>query len=280
MAKSGEWGMAAAAFLLGTVALYQGLVVRKYALTTKKWARGRALRFVVLADLHFSCFGEGQRDLLHTVDEQRPDFILFPGDIVDERIHPRRARQLLRGAAELAPCYYAPGNHEYRIHRLPEVMAMVKRCGVTVLADQYRQLHTTAGPLIIAGCEDPEKSKGVDPHYTQAQAVKAAFAPLAGTEAYTVLLAHRPEAGTLYRQLPFDLVVSGHAHGGQVRLPPLLNGLYAPEQGLFPKVVGGCYHCEEMRHVVSRGVAVFKNIPRVFNPPEVVVVDVAGSGGV
>ena len=96
----------------------------------------------------------------------------------------------------------------------------------------------------------------------------------AAEEGYTILLAHRPERIGAYRQYPFDLVVSGHAHGGQWRIPGLLNGLYAPNQGLFPQYAGGCYDEDGMAFVVSRGLArESTRIPRLFNPPELVVVD-------
>lgn len=89
---------------------------------------------------------------------------------------------------------------------------------------------------------------------------------------FTVLLAHRPELLAKYAQFPLDLVVSGHAHGGQVRIPGVLNGLYAPNQGWFPKLAGGAYTQDGTTLIVSRGLAVRTRLPRIFNRPEVVLV--------
>ena len=93
----------------------------------------------------------------------------------------------------------------------------------------------------------------------------------------SVLLSHRPELTELYRGSGFDLVVSGHAHGGQVRVPLLLNGLYAPNQGFFPQYAGGLYDLDGTALAVSRGLSISR-LPRVFNPPEAVVIDLVPAG--
>ena len=100
------------------------------------------------------------------------------------------------------------------------------------------------------------------------------FAELSEKPQFKILVAHRPELIELYKKYPFDLVVSGHAHGGQVRIPFLLNGLFAPNQGLFPKYAGGAYIHENLTHIVSRGLSFSPKLPRVFNPPEIVVVNI------
>lgn len=91
------------------------------------------------------------------------------------------------------------------------------------------------------------------------------------------MLSHRPERIESYKKYNFDLVLSGHAHGGQVRIPFLLNGLYAPNQGLFPKYAGGLYTHNNLNHVVSRGLSYNPKLPRIFNPPEIVIVELRGS---
>ena len=103
-----------------------------------------------------------------------------------------------------------------------------------------------------------------------------AFNGLGEEPAYKVLLAHRPELIEVYKQGDFDLVLSGHTHGGQVRIPFILNGLYAPNQGWFPPYAGGMYDHGSLIHIVSRGVSFNPLLPRIFNPPEVVVIDIEG----
>ena len=101
--------------------------------------------------------------------------------------------------------------------------------------------------------------------------------PALSPDACNILLAHRPDYIDLYRQYPFDLVLSGHTHGGQVRIPLLVNGLFAPDQGWFPQYAGGLYEVGETSLVVSRGLSYYPRLPRVFDPPEVVVIDVEGT---
>lgn len=268
-----------ATVFLGTAAFYQGLVTRTYTLTTSKWIRGASLRFVVVSDLHSILFGREQQKLLRVAEQQKPDFLLLPGDIVDDHHPSGAAAAFLRGASSLAPSYYTPGNHEYRTRRMRQIIHLVERNGVIPLLDTYRQLLTPAGPILIAGCEDPEKQR-FTPGYHQAKTAKEVFREIRQTDSFSVLLAHRPERHRLYRDLGFDLAVSGHAHGGQARIPPLINGIYSPDQGLFPHYAGGCYVSGGFRHVVSRGVAVFPGVPRIFNPPEVTVIHVRGIASV
>lgn len=267
----------AALSLAGTAALYEGLVVRKYTITTRKWQRGNTLRFVLMSDLHSTLFGKGQREILSLVRELRPDHILLAGDIVDEHRPPIHAHMFLSGVAHIAPTWYALGNHEYRSHCVPAIVRMVERCGVRALLDSSEQLQTPAGPLLIAGCEDPEKMVQQGKNYSWLAAMRHSFADIRGSGLFTVLIAHHPEHSALYGKLGFDLAVSGHAHGGQVRIPFLLNGLAAPDQGAFPQYAGGLYWQGSMAHIVSRGTVVYHELPRIFNPPEIAVIEVRGT---
>jgi predicted MPP superfamily phosphohydrolase len=128
---------------------------------------------------------------------------------------------------------------------------------------------------VLAGVEDPNK-KLWDPFYHRAFA-DSRFKQATAIDAYKILICHRPEIVKYYTEYGFDLVLSGHTHGGQVRLPPLINGLYAPGQGLFPKYSGGVYKIEDLSLVVSRGLTTRRPLlPRIFNPPELVVIRLDG----
>jgi predicted MPP superfamily phosphohydrolase len=207
---------------------------------------------------------------------EKPDYILLPGDILDDWTDPRPAYDFLRGAAQIAPAFYCPGNHEYRTGHIRTVFRDIERCGVTVLADQAVHLDTPSGSVTLAGAEDEERRLYGDPGYSPLKAAKAAFAGLKRDPGLRILLVHRPERAALYKPFGFDLAVSGHAHGGQARIPFLLNGLYAPGQGFFPTLAGGLYDRGDFHHLVSRGAGWNPLLPRVFNPPELVILDAIG----
>lgn len=143
--------------------------------------------------------------------------------------------------------------------------------GATVLAGDGRTIDVRGQRLSICGVTDPDGERYVHAPDVQTQLAHAKAAAENGT--YAVLLAHRPELMAEYAATGFDLVVSGHAHGGQVRLPGLLNGLYAPDQGFLPAYAGGAYRVGDTTLIVSRGLArESTRLPRVFNRPELVIV--------
>lgn len=127
----------------------------------------------------------------------------------------------------------------------------------------------------ICGVDDPDVVRYTSDGKPIMEQLKAAETA-SGTEHFTVLLSHRPELIETYKQFDFDLVLSGHAHGGQWRIPFVLNGLYAPNQGVFPQYAGGRYDYENGTMIVSRGLARESTpVPRVFNRPELVIIEVS-----
>lgn len=259
--------------ILGTAALYQGLVLRKYHINTPKLAK-RQLRFVLISDLHSIRYGAGQSKILTLIRDQKPDYILLAGDLADERRPVPVAKQFFRGVSRIAPSFYTTGNHEYR---LPDVNAFrdeVKACGVSVLSDCDRLVASASGPIRICGIEDASIGRKINRSPSLAAYYRHIFRNISSDETFTIMVSHRPELIDLFADIGFDLVVSGHTHGGQVRVPFLINGLYASGQGLFPKLSGGMYKCKNTGLIISRGVAVYPFIPRIFNPPEIVVIDI------
>lgn len=154
---------------------------------------------------------------------------------------------------------------------------MFRKYQVKVLEHQYVEIKVRESSFIIGGVDDPAITKHQNPKFNWEKKMNQAFAVLKQNNAYKILLSHRPERVKAYKKSCFDLVLSGHAHGGQVRIPYLINGLFAPGQGLFPKYAGGVYKHNKLIHIVSRGVSYHFLRPRVFNPPEVVVIEVASS---
>ncbi len=231
-----------------------------------------------VSDLHNAEFGGGNQELLAMLEEAQPDLIAITGDLIDSRrTDPAPALAFLEGAVELAPVCYVTGNHEFRAYdAYQDLKSHMEELGVIVLENESMVLEEV--PLRVIGLDDPSFGVRSDPSATPEQILQGALtalAPQAGEEDLrTVLLAHRPEYVELYSQHGADLVLSGHAHGGQVRLPGV-GGLYAPGQGFLPAYTSGLYQIGETSLVVSRGLGNSLFPLRVNNRPEVVLVELA-----
>jgi predicted MPP superfamily phosphohydrolase len=229
----------------------------------------------VLTDLHSTIYGEHQTELIKAIRAQNPDIILLVGDIADDEVPHDGTRQLLSVIGNEYPCYYVSGNHEYWSDEADAIKKMISSYGVTVLAGETRMIEINHQKLQIGGVDDPEGFKstpvvdGIPKGWMeQFENCRAETSK----EAYSILLSHRPELAEHYRNSGFDLVLAGHSHGGQVRIPGLMNGLIAPNQGWFPKYAGACYQLGSTTMIVSRGLS-RSRLPRIFNPPELVMVE-------
>jgi len=248
--------------ILAAAALDTSLAVPVYKIFSDKVTK--PVRIVLLTDFHSSSYGKGQQVLIDAVNAQNPDVILFAGDIFEDVRSHKHSIELLERLGEAYPCCYVTGNHEVWSGEVNEIKELTRSLGVTVLEGTGELLDFGGQKLRICGVDDPAGGKQF-----------ADCVHMAGDGVFTVLMSHRPDLVDLYSGNGFDLVVCGHAHGGQVRVPGLLNGLYAPNQGLFPKYAGGRYLLADgsTEMIVSRGLC--KNVlPRVFNRPEVVVIDI------
>lgn len=239
------------------------------------------IRIALLTDLHSCRYGDNQKKLVEAVQRQNPDIVFLGGDIFDDKMPYDNAELTIRQLAEQYPCYYVTGNHEYWGYDVGTILDIVKDCGVRVLAGECDTITINGQMLNICGVDDPDVevylAEGVPIRKQLERAEEAAqeAEKAEGEELFSVLLSHRPELFETYQNYSFDLVLSGHAHGGQWRIPGLLNGLFAPNQGLFPKYAGGRYDYTGGTMLVSRGLARESTpVPRIFNRPEVVIVDV------
>ncbi len=222
------------------------------------------VRLAVLTDLHSCAYGEGQEDLLRAVAAIAPDGVLLVGDIVDDVLPEENAFLVLEALAREYPCVYVTGNHEYWTGRVDEICEKIAALGIAVLRGEQVTWTLRGQEITIYGVDDADSGK--------LEEQLSAFVSAEGET--SVLLAHRPEEIDLYASHGFTVVVSGHAHGGQWRLPGLINGLYAPHQGWFPNYAGGLYQVEDTAFVVSRGLArESTRVPRIFNPPELVLLE-------
>lgn len=247
------------------------LKIRHYELHSDKIAE--PVRIVLLTDLHSCKYGEGQAELIAAIDEQRPDVILLGGDICDDKIPNDNTEALLEGIADRCPCYYVTGNHEYWSRDIDSILELFRSYGVTVLSGTSDMPEIQGQFINICGISDPDIARYTDSTVGAGEQLQA-LEHVPDNGYYTVLLAHRPEWIDTYAEYHFDLVLSGHAHGGQWRVPGLVNGIFAPDQGVFPRYAGGRYVKDSMTMIVSRGLArESTSVPRIFNRPELVVVD-------
>jgi predicted MPP superfamily phosphohydrolase len=260
---------------LAVAAFYNGLVLKRYEINTNKLKAGTSIRIVLISDLHNHIYGEKQEPLLSLIRRENPDLIALAGDIADDRVPIKGTELFLAGIQGIAPIYYVTGNHEFWSGDIKTIKASIEKYGVSILENHYEAVTIADSSIIIAGVDDPDVVL-VDNTRDWEGELYTAFSPLENYPGFKVLLSHRPELIDLYLKTAFDLVLSGHAHGGQVRIPFLLNGLYAPNQGWFPQYAGGMYCYENLIHIVSRGVSFNPRLPRIFNPPELVVIDIIG----
>lgn len=270
MGKKHRWILPVLAILviLTLIALDERLILRTYTVVSPKLTA--EVRLAVVTDFHSS---DNADDVVAMVASCAPDAVLLVGDLFDDDTQNRpteRTLSLMRQLSALYPCYYVSGNHEAWTGEMDALYQQTEEAGVTVLRMSSGVLTVRGQRIALCGIPDPYEMVFSGAPDTEEQ-LRQALEDVDSAD-FTVLLAHRPELLTKYAQFPLDLVVSGHAHGGQVRIPGVLNGLYAPNQGWFPKLAGGAYTQNGTTLIVSRGLAVRTRLPRIFNRPEVVLV--------
>ena len=230
-------------------------------------------RIAHVSDLHNAEMGENNEQLLALLKEAKPDMIAMTGDLIDSRhTNVDIALQLAEKAMQIAPCYYVTGNHEARVSEYDDLKNGLTELGVTVLEDARLSLEHNSEILTIVGINDPSFKTdylfGNDASVTETQLQKL----INENDGFTVLLSHRPEQFEVYADNNVDLALSGHAHGGQFRLP-FIGGLVAPNQGLFPEYDAGLYTYGSTTMIVSRGIGNSIFPFRFNNRPEVVLIE-------
>ena len=229
-------------------------------------------RIAQVSDLHNAEFGDGNQRLLDMLREAEPDMIAITGDLIDSRkTNIAVALAFAEEAVRIAPCYYVSGNHEARVLEYRELKAGLEAAGVTVLDDARVEIEISGKSITIIGVNDP--SFLADYLTSDAAVMDRKLSELSSEGAsFTILLSHRPELFDTYAAHEMDLVLTGHADGGQFRLP-LIGGLIAPNQGLFPKYDDGLYSEGNTNMIVSRGLGNSVIPFRFNNRPEVVLIE-------
>ena len=230
-------------------------------------------RIAHVSDLHNAEMGKDNEKLLTILRGADPDMIAITGDLIDSRsTNVEIALNFIREAVKIAPCYYVTGNHEARVNEYGELKAGMEAAGVTVLEDAKFKISIDGETIMLIGINDP--SYQTDYLFGDAQTVvDTKLTELhSDSDGYTILLSHRPELFDSYADHGIDLVLGGHAHGGQFRLP-FIGGLVAPNQGLFPEYDAGIYTDGNTNMLVSRGVGNSILPFRINNRPEVILIE-------
>ena len=228
-------------------------------------------KIVHLSDLHGHEYGEGNVDLLAMVAGEKPDLIVVTGDLIDQESQMQMVPALARSLAAIAPTWYVTGNHEWSLGtaKVKELKNLLAQCGVTVLSNQYEILERNGAQIVLAGVDDPNG-------YADQKTPEELYAQIENQAPglFTVLLAHRNDRFGQYAAAGYDFVMSGHGHGGIVRLP-FAGGLLGTDREFFPEWTSGLYTLGDSTLFVSRGLG-NNTVPfqgfRIFNRPELAVI--------
>ena len=235
-------------------------------------------RIAQVSDLHNAEMGKDNEKLISMLVDAEPDIIVITGDMIDSRnTKVDVALNFAEQAVKIAPCYYVTGNHEARVDEYSDLKVGLIELGVTVLEDAKTQIVLSGESITLVGVDDP--SFQTDYLFGDDETVMNSKLDevISEEDGYVILLSHRPELFDTYVENKVDLVFSGHAHGGQFRIP-FIGGVVAPNQGVFPKYDAGIYSAGDTNMVVSRGVG-NSIIPfRINNRPEVILIELTMQG--
>lgn len=231
-------------------------------------------RIAQVSDLHDAQLGKNHSRLIKALKDAQPHIIALTGDMVDSsRTDVENTLDFARQAAEIAPTYYVNGNHEAIIseQEYKELTDGLRACGVTVLEDECTAIERGTETIRLIGLNDIGHlpASGVEGKIAAMQQTLKGL--LNANPGFTVVLSHRPELMSAYADTNADLILSGHAHGGQFRLP-FLGGLIAPGQGLLPEYDSGLYKVNEASMIVSRGIGNSSFPIRFNNRPELILI--------
>lgn len=247
--------------------LYQNkhLVITTYTYESEKLGADLdGYRIVQISDLHNAEFGKENKKLLETIRSCSPDIIVITGDLVDSNhTNVERAVTFVKEAVKIAPVYYVTGNHEYWLDpsENEQMMQGILAAGACDLDDEAVRIEKGDSSFMLAGLDDQHLSDETLKNLLQEQ-----------KNELSIVLAHEPQYLQNYANAGADLVLTGHAHGGQIRLP-FVGGIVAPDQGFLPEYTSGKYNRADTEMIVSRGLGNSIIPVRLFNYPEVVCVE-------
>lgn len=263
-----------------------GFCIQHYRIESKKLNKDKELKLVFLSDLHSKQYGEKNERLLCAIRSEAPDYILVGGDMLIgvKRTKLDVAVELAKNLVDIAPVYYANGNHEQRLKLYPEVYGTtyeeykyaLVQCGVHLLENDFVRLDTQAGEVHLYGLEIPAACYAKLRRTSLTTEQIEECVGLTDKGACTILMAHNPKFAEAYVAWGADIVLSGHLHGGVMRIPGL-GGVISPQGVLFPKYSGEHTKVEQADVVVSKGLGAHTIPIRIMNPAELVVLDIKGN---
>lgn len=254
---------------------YNTIVIDEYNLTTDKIKTD--LRIALIADLHLKEYGQDNINLVNKIREQAPDIIVLAGDFtLRESVEYEPVLKLLPQLNEIAPTYYSMGNHELPLLEKTDFEKDVCATGVHLLINKSEYFEKDGEKILIGGLKQypyldsinaPEKSTSEEKYFLDS------FLELE-KETYGILICHQPEC---YKwklsEYDIDLMLSGHTHGGLIRIPGI-GGLFAPEQGWYPKYDMGLFQSDTATMIVTSGLSNSNIIPRINNPGEICMINI------
>jgi len=240
-------------------------VTRTYELTDSRIHN--EVRIAIVSDLHGAEYGEHQSDLVEALVAENPHVVLLLGDIFDQHGISDHSIELIQVLSGKFTCYFIPGNHEYKSGELGVIRDILQESSVPILTGKSAFIEVNNTRVQLFGVDDGRGGKRKQlSHIAEAGELRS-------NDIYSILAIHVPNGVESYLHYGFDLMLAGHTHGGQIIIPGLLNGLYAPGQGMFPKYGGGRYDFDRQKMIISRGLSQRPFwLPRLGNPPELTFV--------
>lgn len=233
-------------------------------------------RILQISDLHNKEFGNNQKNILKKIEKMNPDIIFITGDLIDSNnTNIDIAMDLIKETIDIAPIFYVSGNHEAWSDSYNILKSKLEEVGVTVLDNEKTEIYKENSSIDLIGLSDTSFIESDWLEYSGNAQTRDLLSDLIEKNSnFKILLSHRPELFDIYSDSDVDLVFSGHAHGGQFRLP-FIGGLIAPDQGLFPKLTEGIHVNNNTSMVISRGLGNSVIPIRIFNRPELIVVSLS-----
>lgn len=258
------------AFLTNLYASNSFVKVTRYTMESDKIHT--PVRLAVISDLHSKKFSDNNNKLYREIAQSKPDLILMPGDMISKSHTCQEdvdyLMNFIKTLDDIAPVYYSLGNHEKSHRLLFNIKFAANQAGATVLEEDYRDIIINGNNLRLFG---------LSYYRSWDNKVNRFISDCLQTDddVFSVLLCHNPEFYLWgIKHYPVDLTVSGHTHGGMVNIP-LLGAVYAPEQGWFPDYAAGFYREENGYLAVTTGLGSSPEyFPRVFNRPQIMIIDV------